>query len=98
MSNYYDFTIRLISRFLNDILLDYFSGVYLSDGITAIISLVNHFSDCFGYRQSKPHLSLLCIFVAQLHNFGKKKKKNLSNYVHFCNFSTENEMLIVRKF
>lgn len=46
MSNYYDFTIRLISRFLNDILLDYFSGVYLSDGITAIISLVNHFSDC----------------------------------------------------
>lgn len=59
---------------------------------------VNHFSDCFGYRQSKPHLSLLCIFLSQLHNFEKKKKKTLSNYVHFCSFSTENEMLIVMKF
>ena len=61
MSNYYDFTIRLISRFLNDIPLDCFSGVYLSDGITAIISLVNYFSDFAGY------LELFCentLFIA----------------------------------
>lgn len=50
---------------------------------------VNHFSDCFGYRQSKPHLSLLCIFLSQLHNFGKKKRKKpqqLCTFLQFLNW------------